>query len=162
MAFHESQPVSAAQLSSVQRRDCAQLTLAQGPHIIGSLPKGTSHLGSAGFGDRQSKNAIGRKAGISGAQLASPEAPGGASPLGLGCFLGRGHGLEQGAPLLSRLAVRFEELRHCPGLWEGSSGLRPRGAGQEVSSQGGGGGGGGGTWPSLWTQCPGLLHGLAG
>ena len=72
---------------------------------LGSLPKGASHLGLAGFGDRdrQSKTARGRETCFSGTQLASWERHT-REPVSLdwGHLLGRGYGLEQRAPLLSR------------------------------------------------------------
>lgn len=125
--------------------------------------KGASCLGSAGFGDRQNRNVNGRKTGFSGAQLASPDRhPRGPTPLGLGWPSGEGAGIAMGAPFLSRA---------CgvpPGgqLWPPASpraGDRPgwpkaqrsRAGGHQLPV-------GGPAWPSLWTQCPGLLHNLAG
>lgn len=67
------------------------------------------------------------------------------------CLLGRRLRLEQGTPLVSRFAVRWEETRHCPGPWEGNSGLllpapgtgqvglRPKGRGRRSAATSGGG-----------------------
>lgn len=88
VGFQESQPLSAAQLSSVGKQGCAQLTSAQGPPTVGSLPKRGSHLGSAGFGDKHNKNAMVRKRGISGAQLAFPERCPGEPVSGIGLSFG--------------------------------------------------------------------------
>lgn len=75
-----------------------QLILARGPHRAGPQPKGAAHLGSAGFGDRQSKNAKGRKTGILG-QLASPERhPGEPVPLHWNVFWGEGLGWSREHP----------------------------------------------------------------
>lgn len=158
VGFHESQPLSAAQLSSVGRQGCAQLTSAQGPPTVGSLPKGASHLGSAGFGDMHSKNAMVRKRGISGAQLAFPERYPGEPVSRIGLSFGERAWAGAGGtpPKQACTEVGGAETLSWPlgrQLWP-----KAQRGGAEVSSHQLGVP----AWPSLWTQCPGLLHSLAG
>lgn len=142
------------------------------PPTVTALPEGAAHLGSAGFGDRKSRKAQGRKTGFSGAHLASPDRPPREpTPLELGLPSKERARVAAGAPLLSRarrVAGGGEALSWLLGgqLWPPACARAGERPGWPEAQRGRAGGHrppvGGLAWPSLWTQCPGLLHGLAG